>query len=49
MSLNKNKFGKQHLKNAELGTENHETQDVKPRTLNSGPATSLLGGPNFHS
>ncbi len=39
------KSGKQRLKNAELGTENHKTHDVKPKTENTGPETTKLIGP----
>lgn len=36
-----NKFGKQRLENAELGTENRKTHDVKPRTENSEQGTAI--------
>lgn len=32
---------KQRLKNAELGTENHKTHDVKPKTENTKHETNL--------
>jgi len=38
------KSGKQRLKNAELGTENRKTHDVKPRTEDTEHGTLLPGG-----
>jgi hypothetical protein len=41
------KSGKQRLKNAELGTENRKTHDVKPTTLDTEQRTDRLHGPIF--
>lgn len=43
----KNEYGKHGIRNSKLGTENLRTQDVKPKTENGEPETSLLIGPNF--
>lgn len=42
------KSGKQRLKNAELGTENHGTHDVKPMTEDTEHGTLLPGGSISH-
>jgi len=38
-------FGKQHLQNSVLETENPKTQDAKPKTRDTEPETFKLGGP----
>jgi len=42
-----NKSGKQRPQNAELGTENRKTHDVKPRTEDTEHGTLLPDGSNF--
>jgi len=39
--------GKQRSENAELGTENRKTHDVKPTTLDTEQRTDRLLGPIF--
>jgi hypothetical protein len=48
MRKNKAMCGNKQLKTAKLGTENHKTQDVKPKTLDPEPETRWLGRPNFY-
>lgn len=43
----KNEYGKHGSRNSKRRTGNLKTQDVKPKTENTEPETSLLIGPNF--
>jgi len=47
MRKRKKLCGKQRLKNAELGTENRKTHDVKPTTLDTEQRTDRLRRPIF--
>jgi len=47
MRKRKNMCGKQRSENAELGTENRKTHDVKPMTLDTEQRTDRLHGPIF--
>jgi hypothetical protein len=47
MRKNKTMCGNKLLKTAKLGTENHKTQDVKPKTLDPEHETFWIGRPIF--
>ena len=43
----KTEIEKHAKQNSKLVTENRETQDIKPKTLDPQPETLLLAGPDF--